>query len=73
MEEKIKYITDIVKDCGMVLTNVRNYYNLYYDFATEEVIAQSFVGENGYEFTPLKECKKTHIMLLYKELLKDFS
>lgn len=69
--DKLKFITDIVRDCGDVQLDgsCGNYYALTEN--GESVVALSFV-KGGYKTTPIEKLKPKVIDAIYKDLYQDF-
>ena len=74
MEEKIRFVTDVLKDIGQTQLSNRcgKYFSLVYDDDTDSVSVISFKGRDGYRVTALRKLSDKAVGVIYDDLYHDF-
>lgn len=73
MEEKIKFITELLKDIGQTqLSDKCGKYHTIVQNDDDSVSVISFKGKYGYQVTPLKKLSEKVISTIYDDLVEDF-
>lgn len=74
MEEKIKFITELLKDIGETqLSSKCGKYHTIVQNDDDSVAVISFKGRYGYEVTALEKLNEEVINIIYEDLREDFS